>query len=180
VPFYLFFPCGLLIDGIDCRFYFRSFDHQTNARIAKYVDPTSTVWNKTTTAGATIKTALDFALTLSAAASGEAKYVEELYPNIAAVGSVYGDVGGKYVSFLKQGEATFMGEPYILWNQPFALDEASGKVTTTPAPSAVTQASTTKAPEAGKSGAISVGTSAFATVFACISVLALEGFTFLL
>ncbi|KAF8177692.1 chondroitin AC/alginate lyase [Pholiota molesta] len=152
----------------------------TNARIARYVDPTSTVWNKTTTAGATIKTALDFALTLSAAASGEAKYVEELYPNIAAVGSVYGDVGGKYVSFLKQGEAAFMGEPYILWNQPFALDEASGKVTTTPVPSAVTQASTTKAPEAGKSGATSVGTSAFATVFACISVLALEGFTFLL
>ncbi|PPQ86141.1 hypothetical protein CVT25_003091 [Psilocybe cyanescens] len=98
----------------------------TNARLSIYADPSSTVWNKTTTAGATIKTALDFAMTIPATTSGEANYVEELYPNIAAVASVYGDADGKLLSFLKKGDPKFIAQPYMLWNQPFAELETSG------------------------------------------------------
>ncbi|KAF8960165.1 hypothetical protein BDZ97DRAFT_1922414 [Flammula alnicola] len=100
----------------------------TNTRIDKYTDPSSKIWNATTSAGATIKPALDFATTLSTSTSGEAKYAPELYPNIAAVASVYGDADGKYNKFLRAAEPQFMSEPYILWNQPFALDESSGRV----------------------------------------------------
>ncbi|KAF9473986.1 chondroitin AC/alginate lyase [Pholiota conissans] len=149
----------------------------TNARIEKYADPSSTVWNKTTAEGATIKTALDFALGLSASATGESKYVEELYPNVAAVAAVYGDAGGKYDAFLKQGEPGFMGEPYILWNQPFALDEASGRVTSTPSSSSPATKSSGKSTSTGKavsnstqgSGASSIR----ASVWVCISALTL-------
>ncbi|KAF8964980.1 hypothetical protein BDZ97DRAFT_1918689 [Flammula alnicola] len=53
----------------------------TNTRIDKYTDPSSKIWNATTSAGATIKPALDFATTLSTSTSGEAKYAPELYPH---------------------------------------------------------------------------------------------------
>uniref|UniRef100_A0A8H7XTG2 Alginate lyase domain-containing protein n=1 Tax=Psilocybe cubensis TaxID=181762 RepID=A0A8H7XTG2_PSICU len=98
----------------------------TNARLAKYADPSSTVWNTTTTAGATIKTALDFAMTLPASTSGETSYTEELYPDVAAVASVYGDPDGKYLAFLKKGDPKFIAQPYIVWNQPFAEQETGG------------------------------------------------------
>ncbi|KAF4613020.1 hypothetical protein D9613_010913 [Agrocybe pediades] len=98
----------------------------TNARIAQYADANTNVWKKTTTAGATIKSALDFAMTISAATSDETSYASELYPNIAAAASVYGDADGKYVSFIKAAYPGFMTEPFVLWNQPFAEGEASG------------------------------------------------------
>ncbi|KDR76943.1 hypothetical protein GALMADRAFT_119999 [Galerina marginata CBS 339.88] len=98
----------------------------TNARLAKYADPSSTVWNKTTTASATIKSALDYSMTISAAASGESAYASELHPNVAAVASVYGDADGKYLAYLKRESSTFITQPYILWNQPFAQNETSG------------------------------------------------------
>ncbi len=75
-------------------------------------------------------------MTLRASDSNESAAVDELYPNVAAVASVYGDPTGKYLAFLKKGKAAFMSEPYILWNQPFALNETSGLVAT----SAVTNA----------------------------------------
>lgn len=145
---------------------------QTNARIAAYVDPTTTVWNKTTTAGTTIKSALDFALTLNAATSNEEKYVQELYPNVAAVGAVYGDADGKYVAFLEAGEPAFMGEAYILWNQPFALNEASGTVPVNVAASGtLSTAKSTKTAKAASttSSASSVSVMVSSTVVACVS-----------
>lgn len=95
----------------------------TNARLAEYANRNDPVWNDTTTQGATIKDALDFAMTISAGASGEGKYVSELYPNVAAVASVYGDPEGKYAAFLTKGESQFPLEAHYLWNQPFAVKE---------------------------------------------------------
>lgn len=91
-------------------------NQQTNARLAKYADPTSFPWNFTTTAGSTIQTALDFALTVS---PGN-ETASELYPNVAAVASAYGDPTGKYAAFLKEREVLYPGEPYFLWDQPFS------------------------------------------------------------
>ncbi|KAF8910568.1 alginate lyase-domain-containing protein [Gymnopilus junonius] len=101
----------------------------TNARLAKYVDPSSTFWNKTSAAGGTIKSALDFALTVSPSTSGETSYAEELYPNAAAIASVYGDASGNYLNFLKKADAEFIEQPYILWDQPFADDVSTGIAT---------------------------------------------------
>ncbi|KDR80834.1 hypothetical protein GALMADRAFT_135935 [Galerina marginata CBS 339.88] len=105
----------------------------TNARLAKYADRSSTVWNKTTKTGGTIKSALDYAMTISASASNESRYASEIYPNIAAVASVHGDAEGKYLAFLKVAYPGVMIEPFILWNQPFAQNEASG-VVSSPSP----------------------------------------------
>ncbi|KAF8058672.1 chondroitin AC/alginate lyase [Lyophyllum atratum] len=87
----------------------------TNARLAAYVGDGS-AWNRTTGNRTDIKTALDFALTLSAAATHEASYTAELYPSIAAVAFVYGDPDGKYAAFLTAGEPDYTAEPYYLWN----------------------------------------------------------------
>ncbi|KAJ2919685.1 hypothetical protein MD484_g629, partial [Candolleomyces efflorescens] len=95
----------------------------TNARIEKYANPSSTVWNRTSSSGAGIKAALDHAMKFSARDSDEADYAAELYPNIAAVGSIYGDADGAYVAYLKRAEPSFSVQPYFLWNQPFAPGE---------------------------------------------------------
>ncbi|EAU83852.2 hypothetical protein CC1G_09521 [Coprinopsis cinerea okayama7 len=89
---------------------------QTNARIWKYADPSSNVWEITSAEGATIKTALDYAMTHSASSSGESQYAAELYPIVAAVASVYGDPDGQYLNFLQENDEGFYAEPYFLWN----------------------------------------------------------------
>lgn len=124
---------------------------QTNARLAKYADPTSTFWNKTTAAGATIKSALDFALTISPSASGETSYAEELYPNAAAVASVYGDASGNYENFLKKADGEFVERPYMLWDQPFADDLSTGIATTAAARKATTTATSQHKPSTSSS-----------------------------
>ena len=115
--------------------------YQANARLAKYADPSSTFWNKTTAAGATIKSALDFAMGVSPSASGETSYAEELYPNVAAIASVYGDASNNYENFLKKADGEFNQQPYMLWDQPFAVDLASGLATTPAAHKSATTAS---------------------------------------
>ncbi|KAG6884546.1 hypothetical protein C0993_010215 [Termitomyces sp. T159_Od127] len=98
----------------------------TNARLSAYAGNPS-VWNKTTNEGSTIKTALDFAMNLSAADSNETSYTAELYPSVAAVGSVYGDAEGKYADFLAKGQPTYAEEAYFLWNQPLKGGEEESK-----------------------------------------------------
>ncbi|KAF9452091.1 chondroitin AC/alginate lyase [Macrolepiota fuliginosa MF-IS2] len=117
----------------------------TNARLSQYADPQNPVWNKTTKEGATIKDALNFAMTISASASKEDNYTSELFPNIVAVASVYGDPDGKYVSFMKQAEPQFAAEADYLWDQPFAVQEglASSSTVSSPTPSAGSNKSAT-------------------------------------
>jgi len=65
-------------------------------------------------------------MTISSTSSGEREYTSELYPNIAAVAAVYGDTGNHYLNFLTRADSSFITEPYILWNQPFAVGVAAG------------------------------------------------------
>jgi hypothetical protein len=70
---------------------------------------------------------LDFAISIPASANHEEKYEQEIYPNIAAVAAIYGDKNGTYLSFVKKSRPGFMRDPYILWNQPWGINEFSGK-----------------------------------------------------
>ncbi|KAF8237583.1 chondroitin AC/alginate lyase [Tricholoma matsutake] len=89
----------------------------TNARIAAYTGESS-VWNKTTTQGATIQTALEFAMTVKASASNETDGISELYSIVADIAAVYGDLQGKYIAFLRAGEPTYATDGFFLWDQP--------------------------------------------------------------
>ncbi|RDB17371.1 hypothetical protein Hypma_001833 [Hypsizygus marmoreus] len=126
----------------------------TNARIAEYAGDKS-IWNKTTNQGATIKSALDFAITISATDSKETSYTEELYPSIAAVASIYGDSEGKYASFLANGEGGYAEEAYFLWNQPLAGGEQeSAALAKASSTSGANNANATGTPKDQSNGAI--------------------------
>ena len=45
---------------------------------------------------------------------------DELNPNVAAAGAIYGDTDGKYASFLAHTDEAYPAEPYFLWNQPLS------------------------------------------------------------
>ncbi|KAJ6588175.1 alginate lyase-domain-containing protein [Mycena capillaripes] len=92
----------------------------TNARLLKYADPTSDPWNLTTKAGATIKDALDMVMTVDPNKSDEGYAVAEIYPNIAAIASTYGDPDGKYVAFLKKNFPDYASDADFVWDQPLA------------------------------------------------------------
>lgn len=51
----------------------------------------------------------------------DASYVAELYPNIAAVASKYGDPDNKYASFLAKAEGdAYVKDANFFWNQPLS------------------------------------------------------------
>jgi len=60
--------------------------------------------------------ALDFAMGIAPGNDNPT----ELYPNVAAVGAIYGDPTGNYTSFLARVDAAYPAEPYFLWNQPLS------------------------------------------------------------
>jgi len=100
-------------------FHYRAYNLAamiTNARIEKYANPDSDVWERTTSSGASIKDALDYAMAISAADSGEDSYDEELHPNAAAVAAVYGDASGAYLAYLRPKQPPFHEDPHFLWN----------------------------------------------------------------
>ena len=66
-------------------------------------------------------------MSIPASANHEEKYEQEIYPNIAAVAATYGDKNGTYINFVKKYRPGFMRDPYILWNQPWGMNEFSGK-----------------------------------------------------
>ncbi|KAF7324946.1 Chondroitin AC/alginate lyase [Mycena kentingensis (nom. inval.)] len=107
-------------------FHYRNFNIAgmiTAARLLKYADPTSNVWN--TTAGsahgyATIRTTVDFMLSpsSSAARTKESDVAFEVYPNVAAVAAVYGDPQGTYKRFLDQSGFSYTQDAFWVWDQP--------------------------------------------------------------
>ncbi|KAI0826105.1 alginate lyase-domain-containing protein [Irpex lacteus] len=98
----------------------------TNARIATYLSsssPPSTTssssqtsyWNRPTTHNATIQSAALYAMAQPAGSEDPT----ELYPDVAAVASVYGDPEGTYVEWLKgKAGSAFVGDASFLWDQP--------------------------------------------------------------
>ena len=88
--------------------------NKTNARLAKYAG--LDVFQHTSNSGGTIQKALDFAINTDPGKEA----ADELYPNVAAVGAIYGDPNGKYAGFLTHAEEAYPAEPYFLWNQPLS------------------------------------------------------------
>lgn len=115
------------------------------------------MWNKTTKGGATIKDAADFAMGFHASDSHEGGSAE-LYPNVAAVASVYGDSDGKYLAYLKQVSANFVEDASYLWDQPFAVEEglaASATVSSSPPSSTASLSPSANNKQKDASGAVS-------------------------
>ncbi|KAJ7875883.1 chondroitin AC/alginate lyase [Mycena olivaceomarginata] len=103
-------------------YHYRNFNiagMTTNARLLTYADPTSKQWNATAH-GVTIQKTVDFLMTIDPAASGEQAVVAEIYPNIAAIASVYGDPNGDYVKFLTATGFAYTDDPTFMWDQPLA------------------------------------------------------------
>ena len=117
-------------------------------------------------------------MSIPASANHEGKYEQEIFPNIAAVAATYGDKNGTYLSFIKKSRPGFMRDPYILWNQPWGVNEFSGK---SPAPiTRNTQAAATGLPIQNTkktSDAFSImGHSIWNTLVVACAVVALEMF----
>ncbi|CAK5283568.1 unnamed protein product [Mycena citricolor] len=117
------------LEGTRTRpYHYRNFNIAgmiTNARLLKYADPTSNCWNTTAQGGATIQSAVNFLMTTNPNATNENNVTAELYPNIAAVASVYGDPTGKYVGFLKSTGFPYTDDADFLWDQPLAVSSSS-------------------------------------------------------
>lgn len=96
----------------------------TNGRIAAYTG-NSSVWDLPSLSGATIKTAVDYAITMNASATNETSAIDELTPYIAAVASIYGDPNGKYKSQLDTMQSGWQSEAWVVWNQPLKMDLSS-------------------------------------------------------
>ncbi|KAK7679627.1 hypothetical protein QCA50_017339 [Cerrena zonata] len=87
----------------------------TNARLGQYVGYNNT-WNITTKQGATIRSALDYAMNHFAAEAAS-----ELYPVVGAVASTYGDPNGTYAKFLLTNAGNqYPSDASFLWNQPLS------------------------------------------------------------
>ena len=88
---------------------------QTNAKLGAYIG--YDVWNLTSNNGTTIKDALDYAITLPAGT----ETASELWPNVVAVGAVYGDADGAYAKWMLDHAGKFYpADAQFLWNQPFS------------------------------------------------------------
>jgi len=88
-----------------------------NAQLSTYAG-NSSVWSLPTHSGATIQTALNYALTLNASTTNETALIPELTPSIGKVAVIYGDPKGKYVGALNQLESGWMSDGWVLWTQP--------------------------------------------------------------
>ena len=116
-----------------------SLDHahaphaQTNARLGSHLG--FDAWNLTTSSGSTIKSALDFTISLgtgnntSCCNSSEEDSTTMLLflPSVGAGAIVYGDeddgdTRGRYVAFLENEEVNYPAQPWFFWNQP--LDDS--------------------------------------------------------
>jgi len=86
----------------------------TNAQLAEYVGYDG--WGKTTKKGGTIQKAADFEMKVNPGSEPQSGG----FPNIAAVGSVYGDTKGNYAAWLKSKSSTYSQEPWFLWFQPLS------------------------------------------------------------
>ncbi|KAG9030913.1 hypothetical protein FRB95_003423 [Tulasnella sp. JGI-2019a] len=80
-------------------------------------------WNTTTAAGANIQTAVDFAMPIAPGADAP----DELYPDVAAIASHFGDPTGKYAAWLAQKDPLYPAEANFFWSQP--LGDSGLKVT---------------------------------------------------
>ncbi|RDX42880.1 chondroitin AC/alginate lyase [Lentinus brumalis] len=87
----------------------------TNAKLGAYIG--YDVWSLKTSKGTTIKDALDYAITMPAGSEA----ASELWPNVVAVGAIYGDTAGTYAKWMLDNAGnTYPADAQFLWNQPFS------------------------------------------------------------
>lgn len=139
---------------------------KVNAKIASYLGVN--YWNTTTSSGGGIKAALDYAMGFKVDHDGDGP-TEELFPDVAAVASIYGDPNNKYSDFLKNGDPNYPRAPYFLFNQPLS---DSGLPAAKPDG---TGPAVTPTPTGGKSGSSNGSgvTRGFGTDVACLGLVAL-------
>ena len=89
---------------------------QTNAKLADQLGVN--IWTTINQHGATIQTAVDYAMSLQPAAS-ESK--AELAPHVAAVRAAYGDPSGKYLNYLQTYQPDYRQREYWFFDQPTAF-----------------------------------------------------------
>ena len=70
----------------------------------------------TSATGGTIKTALDFTMTVP---PGN-ETASELYPSVGAGAAVYGDPQGTYAAFLSNAEPDYPSQTWFFWDQPLS------------------------------------------------------------
>ncbi|KAF8495468.1 chondroitin AC/alginate lyase [Russula emetica] len=144
-------------------YHYRSFNIAamiTNARLGSHLG--FDAWNLTTSSGSTIKSALDFTMSVpislgtgnnnSSSNSSEEDTTTMLLflPSVGTSAIVYGDedggdTRGRYVTFLESEEVNYPAQPWFFWDQP--LDDSGwvsahsgsggpGATTTSTAPTA--------------------------------------------
>ncbi|KAI0070852.1 hypothetical protein K474DRAFT_1631279 [Panus rudis PR-1116 ss-1] len=89
----------------------------TNAKIADQLG--ENLWDTESRYGATIQTALDYAMSLDLADEPEA--VSDLMPHVASVAAAYGDPSGKYKEFMQRHQGDYQSEPWWFYDQTAAL-----------------------------------------------------------
>ena len=96
-------------------FHYRAYNLAAlvaNAQIGDVVGLSPSAWNRTTSAGATILDALNYAIAQNASASDEADAATELNPTIAIIASKFGDPTGKFAAYLNSTDPQYMSQPY--------------------------------------------------------------------
>ncbi|KAJ2928935.1 hypothetical protein H1R20_g8291, partial [Candolleomyces eurysporus] len=114
-------------EGIRAKpLHYRSFNLEALIMNAKLGDALGIdLWSAKSKYGATIQTALDYAITCDP--NGED--VLDLVPHVAAVSAAYGDPTGRYKSFLSKTMSNYESRPLWFYNQPSAFTKSatSGK-----------------------------------------------------
>lgn len=101
--------------------HYRSFNLEALIMNAKLGDALGVdFWTAKSKYGATIQTALDYAITVDP----KGEDVGNLLPHVAAVAAAYGDPVGKYKGFLSKHLSTYESKPFWFYNQPGALTKS--------------------------------------------------------
>ena len=149
------------------------------------------MWNKTTGQGVTIKNAADYAMTVPAG-SVESSNVAELYPDVAAVASQYGDSDNKYAMWLSSQEhSAYILDANFFWNQPltdfgflrgYRPPKAGIQFSSSAGPSATGSAPHVKStvgtvPDSGAFSTVSSGWRAWGMLYGACTIVMVVSFT---
>ncbi|KAI0079578.1 chondroitin AC/alginate lyase [Panus rudis PR-1116 ss-1] len=99
-------------------YHYRAFNLEamiTNAKIADQLG--ANLWTTQSRYGATIQTALDYAMSVNP----KGERVLDLVPHVASVAAAYGDPSGKYKAFLQKYESDYKSEAWWFYDQTAAL-----------------------------------------------------------
>ncbi|KAI0782105.1 chondroitin AC/alginate lyase [Abortiporus biennis] len=147
-------------------YHYRAYNIEamiTNARLGAYLG--FDAWNVTTADGATIKSAVDYAMAQPAGSEP----ADEIYTNVAAIGAIYGDTNGQYSKWLLQnaGQA-YVADASFFWNQPLSdnglVKETASISLAAPSPTGSSAAGSTQNHSGQGSGALALSISSVSRI----------------